>query len=767
MWPNFNYSQEDFQKDFNIQDESVNNYKNLFFSYKYNFPSLEDALYQMYKSQNINDTKINELTKDIIIKCNKTIDKNFQEIQKKYKNISKNDARIISSYTCESTEREYSPYRILNKNLVESNRQIGVQNVSKYLYILLKSLRKLPKYPDFYSQHNTLFRSINQKVNLEKGDYKTFWGFTSTSNDEKTTYKFLNNNNNIKSGTLYILYGDIIGYELELFNSYGEKEILLEPERKFIVKSVEKGEIIKVTCEIVSNDLILEEKDNEQNMVIEEKIEENIEKIINIGNSISKFIVKFEKENNKFGIGILCNIPKKHIKALITYNHLIDLKFLNQNDPFKFIINDREIKINLKADRYKYTNSKLNITIIEILKSDNINDFIDVDEVISNENILSICLEEKKELKVNKGMILSINDENNYLCSLDSIKEGIIISNNDSKYSKLIGIIIKNNNKNKEIEFIPMNKIINEINFIKCTYEIRKENLGKEIQLINNKNPDNNISNREIEKKMQIIFNGEIKPVFNREKNINYLSFTSTKVETGTYILYSMNENYLTNMSYMFNNCKCLINIDLSSFNTEEAINMEGLFYDCISLQNINLSSFNTNKVINMSCMFLNCKFLKNIDLSSFNTTQVTKMTKMFYGCNSLKEINVSKFNTNKVENMRGMFHKCCSLKNIIFSNLFKTRNAEVISFMFCECKKLETLDLSSFEAYKLTNISFLFARCTSLKIINLPNFNVNPNCLKSNDNVFYECVSLNQIICQDELIKELFDKELKKKYKK
>ena len=53
MWPDFYYSQEDLPKDFNIKNKSIDNYKNLFSSYKYNFPSLEDALHQMYKSQNI------------------------------------------------------------------------------------------------------------------------------------------------------------------------------------------------------------------------------------------------------------------------------------------------------------------------------------------------------------------------------------------------------------------------------------------------------------------------------------------------------------------------------------------------------------------------------------------------------------------------------------------------------------------------------------------------------------------------------------------
>ena len=39
-------------------------------------------------------------------------------IKNKYENITKEDAYIICSYTCELKERKYSPYRILNQNLV-------------------------------------------------------------------------------------------------------------------------------------------------------------------------------------------------------------------------------------------------------------------------------------------------------------------------------------------------------------------------------------------------------------------------------------------------------------------------------------------------------------------------------------------------------------------------------------------------------------------------------------------------------------------------
>ena len=133
-------------------------------------------------------------------------------------NISKEDAYIICSYTCESRIKDFSPYKILNKNLLSEDKQNGIEKISKYLYILLKAVRQLPKYmPDRDNKY--LFRCINKKVDLDNGKkgyhngmIKTFWGFTSTTINSDTSYDFLKNNGEInKSGTVFILGGDIWG----------------------------------------------------------------------------------------------------------------------------------------------------------------------------------------------------------------------------------------------------------------------------------------------------------------------------------------------------------------------------------------------------------------------------------------------------------------------------------------------------------------------------------------------------------------------------
>ena len=156
----------------NNKKESINNYKELFFEYIDKLPTLDEALEQMYTSIIKDKNKINELIMEIKEKYKNTIDNNWNEISEKYKNIRLIDAYIICSYTCEAKENDYSPYKILNQNLVFQDRKQGVQNISKYLYILLKSLRKLPK----YYPNTDLYRCIKTEVDLKYNDSKTFLG---------------------------------------------------------------------------------------------------------------------------------------------------------------------------------------------------------------------------------------------------------------------------------------------------------------------------------------------------------------------------------------------------------------------------------------------------------------------------------------------------------------------------------------------------------------------------------------------------------------
>ena len=262
------------EEELNEREKSINNFKNLFKDYDKEKPTLKEALNQMYNSTDINNEDSDSLTNDIIEKCEHRINKVYNHMITSSYNISKEDAYIICSYTCESRIKDFSPYKILNKNLLSEDKQNGIEKISKYLYILLKAVRQLPKYmPDRDNKY--LFRCINKKVDLDNGKkgyhngmIKTFWGFTSTTINSDTSYDFLKNNGEInKSGTVFILGGDIWGYNITLFNFFGEEEVLLEPERKIKIELVMPpvNNLIHILCKVVDTPLVLPEINENNN----------------------------------------------------------------------------------------------------------------------------------------------------------------------------------------------------------------------------------------------------------------------------------------------------------------------------------------------------------------------------------------------------------------------------------------------------------------------------------------------------------------------
>ena len=245
-------------------EESLNKYEFLFKDIELKPPTLEDALIELFRNAGLSEKDSKEIYNHLYKICNNRVNEKWDEIIKQNPKISKLDALIISSYTYEpkAMYKKFSPYRLLNTNLVSADRKNGIINVEKYFFLLLVALRGLPK-----TKKNVLFRCISCKVKLVKdpnnekyipyqqGNQKIFWPFTSTSDDEKLTENFLGNG----TGTKYKIIGDNLwGYDITLFNVYGEKEILLEPERKYEIQNVKEGNIIEITCKVIDNPQILE-----------------------------------------------------------------------------------------------------------------------------------------------------------------------------------------------------------------------------------------------------------------------------------------------------------------------------------------------------------------------------------------------------------------------------------------------------------------------------------------------------------------------------
>ena len=235
----------DYKEEF-IKEDSINKYADIFQEYIKKIPSLDEALIEMYMSTNISVLKIKNLKEDILAKSAEIIRDNFEILKEKYPIITYEEAQIISSYNIIPYDPDFSPYKILNKNLCKENRYEGIKNISKYFYIFLKSLRKLDRY---FINKNYLYKCIDKKIifkniNNEKrfiykrGINKIFWGFTSLSSFINKRYIIGDKEINIESGTIFAFYGNIYGYDISLFNSLMSDEIILEPEQKCEVINV-------------------------------------------------------------------------------------------------------------------------------------------------------------------------------------------------------------------------------------------------------------------------------------------------------------------------------------------------------------------------------------------------------------------------------------------------------------------------------------------------------------------------------------------------
>ena len=234
--------------------------------------------------------------------------------------------------------------------------------------------------------------------------------------------------------------------------------------------------------------------------------------------------------------------------------------------------------------------------------------------------------------------------------------------------------------------------------------------------------------------------------IYINNSKIDFCKFFKPSKE-GEYEIKIIFKNKINNCKYMFNKCKDIIYIDLSSFDSSNVTNMSYMFSECSNLKDIILSNLNTTNVIDMSYMFNKCYELKNIDFpESFNTQNLENMASMFHWCQNLTEITFpTSFKTNKVTSMKTLFGKCYILKKINIKN-FNTSEVKDMSYMFDQCTKLEELLInpSTFKTDKVSNMSYMFNECHELKKIDLSSFNIKN--VKYTSYMFGNCQKLDEV---------------------
>ena len=241
-------------------------------------------------------------------------------------------------------------------------------------------------------------------------------------------------------------------------------------------------------------------------------------------------------------------------------------------------------------------------------------------------------------------------------------------------------------------------------------------------------------------------------------------------------ILKENKENAVRNMSYMLNNCKNLVSVDLSRFNTKNIISTEAMFQMCplkdipsiiskLSFPNLinvramfckclNIKTipdlcniFNkTNKISDISMLFNGCKNLKEIiNFNKWYLPNITDMSYLFNRCKEIATINFGKITSENIINMCGLFN-CCEKLSSIKQMVWKTNNVEDMSIMFQRCINLYRLDdIHKFNTKNVKDMSGIFSNCNHLMVIpKIGNWNINN--VRKIVGLFNECHGLEKI---------------------
>ena len=403
-------------------------------------------------------------------------------------------------------------------------------------------------------------------------------------------------------------------------------------------------------------------------------------------------------------IGYLCKIQRQSgiLPMLIASTDVLNEKYLKKNNDIKLIFNNinfengeekgeetKIIELNIKREIIYL--KELNITLIELkYNKDHIYSkyFIELDDNITN--IYSdLCIIHNNLKFSNSYDILSyINDEKNL--KNDNSNFSLIVS---SLNSKVVGLCV-----NKKIYKFNKQTFINN-----CINKPKKKEHLNEITIqyeINNKDNDNKDKNTLVifgldfaeknKDKCNLIIDGKICPL--------QYKIEIDKAKTERILTIKLQEKEpITDMSFMFYNCKSLISLpDISRWDTSNVIYMKYMFYSCSSLKFISdISRWKTGKVEYMCNMFDKCESIKCLpDISNWDMSNVNNLSYFFNKCKSLQYVpDISKWNTKNLQFASRLFYDCPSLR--IYPNIAKWNTKKLLynSKMVIENIKLESIE--------------------------------------------------------------------------
>ena len=474
------------------------------------------------------------------------------------------------------------------------------------------------------------------------------------------------------------------------------------------------------------------------------------------GKSLCKIII-----GNKIGSGFFMkskikNDFKKKARFLITNCHVISDEMINSKQYIEIDIEynneKREIQLDNEQRFIKCFPKPIDITIIEILESDNLENkikylkrdylrFKEGYEKYLSKDIYIFHHPKGEDAVCSRGKIISIDDysfTHNAFTNNGSSGSAIILADT----FKVIGIHCKKKIKNninygvfieeiidelyaQNLNKIPdksVDKLISSSNLNSAPsieiYQIitlrYKKSYQNFIKIFGDIFVQNNINNCKI-----IVEDKEYKLC--GKLNISKMKKIGNEYEIKLKIIHD-----LTDLSYMFHLCSSLLpSSEVNKINVSNATNISYLFSECQYLSQLpDISEWNTGNVENITCLFAGCQSLLSLpDISEWDTSNIKNMMGIFAGCTSLSSIpHISKWNTNNVCKMDYMFFRCDSLKEIPDISKWDTKNVISMSYMFYNCSSLSYLpDISNWNTSNVKYIEFMFANCE--KLLSLPNF--------------------------------------------
>ena len=139
--------------------------------------------------------------------------------------------------------------------------------------------------------------------------------------------------------------------------------------------------------------------------------------------------------------------------------------------------------------------------------------------------------------------------------------------------------------------------------------------------------------------------------------------------------------------------------------------NCYGMFYNMTNAVSISFGKeFDSSGVTDMHWMFYNCKSLKELDAAKLKTAKVDDMSQMFQNCSSLTSLDLSSWDTDAVEYAGNMFQGCRSLTALCLDGWTMPSLKGMIS-MFQDCSSLKELTLADWDISKVTTLKSVFIR--------------------------------------------------------